>query len=405
MSNLLIFIESSGSGAGEATARAALDMGMVPVVLASNPDAYPFFQKMGVEMIRTDTWSRDGIMAACARARAEHTLAGVGTTAEYFTEVAAEIAHSLGFPGPDPEAVAICRSKDRMRKALDRYPALNPLFRVAETPEQAAEAACSIGFPVILKPVSLTGSTFVRLCADRETVAEHTRGLLLKDSVDGMKMPRRVLLEEYVEGPEFSVEVFEGRSLGVTKKRLGPPPYFIEVGHDFPAELSDSDCAAVADAALKAVEASGLFRGPAHIEIKLGAEGPRVIEVNPRMAGGRIPFLIQYATGIDFARAYIKSLTGEKIIFTRTANRVASIRFITVTENARLEAVLGLDAVRNMPGVEQARFTGEIGREYRVLNSNGDRIGFVIAVGDTMAESAGRAELAIGGIRLQWASK
>ena len=49
----------------------------------------------------------------------------------------------------------------------------------------------------------------------------------------------KVLVEEYVEGPEFSVEVFldDGipRYASVTEKHKGPLPYFVELGHVVPS--------------------------------------------------------------------------------------------------------------------------------------------------------------------------
>ena len=65
--------------------------------------------------------------------------------------------------------------------------------------------------------------------------------------------------------------------------------------------------------ATAAHEALGLGFGPAHTEIRLGPQGPVVIEVNPRLAGGQIPTLVRLATGIDLVGATVDAVIGEGV--------------------------------------------------------------------------------------------
>jgi biotin carboxylase len=402
MREAIIFIESSGSGAGEATAIAARELGMVPVVLCRDAAAYPFFKELSVRTRTADTKSLDALLKACLDLGKEYKIAGIGTTAEYFAEIAARTAKSLQLSGPDPESVAICRAKDRMRTALQHKTGLNPRYFLVETPEEAAKAAESLGLPVIIKPTILSGSALVKLCRDSATVFQHARELLKMEFIDGFRMPSHILVEEYVDGPEFSVEVLNGESLGVTRKKLGPPPFFVEVGHDFPADLNDHDWNAVTEAALQAAEATGLLWGPAHIEVKLNKDGPRVIEVNPRMAGGRIPYLIRHATRIDYASAYVSGLAGRSPEWRKTGKGAASVRFVTVPGDGVFQSISGMEAAKRMKGITEVKMTGGTGKNYTLLRSNGDRIGYIIAVGDSLCESAARAEAALQCLTLHW---
>ena len=401
MKEAIVFVESSGSGAGEATALAARELGFVPIVLGRDLTTYPFLAELSITSLRADTKSQDALLETCLQLGQDYKLAGVGTTAEYYAEIAASIAKQLQLPGPNPESVTTCREKDRMRAALQKTN-LNPRYYLVETPEEAAAATESLGPPVIIKPTILSGSALVQLCKDVDDACQYARKLLQVEFIDGFDMPRHILVEEYVDGPEFSVEVFNGESLGVTKKKLGPPPFFVEIGHDFPADLDDYSWNAVTEAALEAAAAIGLLWGPAHIDVKLGSKGPRIIEVNPRMAGGRIPYLIKYATGGDFASAYVSGLTGRSSKLERTRRASASIRFVTVPGNGIFNGVTGLEAARRMDGVLDFKMTGQIGKNYKLRCSNGDRIGYVIAVGDCIRESATRAETALEYVRLLW---
>jgi hypothetical protein len=67
-----------------------------------------------------------------------------------------------------------------------------------------------------------------------------------------------------------------------------------------------------------------------------------------------------------------------------------------------LRDVRGLESAKSMPGVVELSFSGEIGRRYFPLNSNLDRIGYLIAVGDTVEDSARRAEQAMRAVTLDW---
>src|SRR5207237_1315667 len=136
-------------------------------------------------------------------------LAGVVTSSEYFVAVTARAATRLGLPGADPGAVERCRDKRCQRAALAGSGVAVPAHFPAATPEEAVTAALSIGFPVVVKPADGTGSRGVRLCCDPAEVRDHTAGLLTRRRNErGQPTIPAVLVEEYVEGPEFSVETF-----------------------------------------------------------------------------------------------------------------------------------------------------------------------------------------------------
>ena len=111
----------------------------------------------------------------------------------------------------------------------------------------------------------------------------------------GQRRRPGVLVEEYLVGYEVSVETvtFEGRTevLGVTDKNLGGAPYFAETGDTFPSALPSSVTGPPARTALDALAAIGFDFGAAHTEIKLTADGPRVIEINGRLGGGMADLL------------------------------------------------------------------------------------------------------------------
>src|SRR5207249_7492479 len=104
-----------------------------------------------------------------------------------------------------------------------------------------------------------------------------------------------VLIEEYVEGPEYSVEGFmDGGSVRVaciTSKFLGPEPHFVEAGHVVPGSISEPERRRVVAYVGRVVAALRLDRGPFHAELRCTPHGPLLIEIAARLGGDRIPDL------------------------------------------------------------------------------------------------------------------
>jgi len=235
---VLAMVESNTTGTGRAFAAAAREGGLRPVLLSSRPDRYAWVAEDRVDVARVDTsdpiavaTGAEGVAVASSA-----PLAGLLTSSEYFVAVTARAAAGLGLPGPDPSAVEACRDKRRQRAVLEAAGVAVPAYAAAASAGEAAEVALAIGFPVVVKPADGTGSRGVRLCRDSDEVLGQAAGLLaLRHDERGRPTLPAVLVEEYVEGPECSVETFGAEVVGVTAKHLGRLPTFVEIGHDFPA--------------------------------------------------------------------------------------------------------------------------------------------------------------------------
>jgi S-sulfo-L-cysteine synthase (3-phospho-L-serine-dependent) len=393
---VLALVESNTTGTGRMFAAAARERGLRPVLLSSRPERYPWVVEDGVDVAWADT-NDAAAVAAGARAVAEGGgLAGLVTSSEYFVAVTARATTRLGLPGPDPGAVERCRDKRLQRAALAGSGVPVPAFAASVTSEEAVEAATAVGLPVVVKPVDGTGSRGVRLCDTGDEVRRHTAALLA-DRRDERGQPTlpAVLVEEYVEGPELSVETFGTEVVGITAKYLGPPPWFVEIGHDYPVAAED-----VGAVALAALDALGLGFGPAHTEIRLGARGPVVIEVNPRLAGGRIPTLVRLASGIDLVGATVDAVSGSTRPLPRPGPGHASIRFLVPSRGGRVRRTGGVAAAAAVPGVVDVGIAARPGQRVGGTGSFLDRVGHVIAAGPTATAARTAAETALALLEL-----
>lgn len=391
----LVLIESNTSGTGRLFARAANQQGVRPILLTEDPSRYSYAEQDNLEVLRINTRDEAALLDACERLNSGAGVAGITSSSEYFILMAATLARKLGLPGAPPEVIATCRDKHAQRTCLREAGIGIPAFRSASSMSQAVQAAEELGFPVVVKPVGGTGSIGVRLCADGDEVALHADALLKQERNErGMAIPRRILVEELVAGAEYSVETFGTRLIGITQKYIGHHPHFVEVGHDYPAELTLADEELIWREVTRAAAALGLTWGAAHYELRLATGVPKIIEVNPRLAGGYIPELVRLSTGIDLVAETIRTTLGQEPQLTKMSERHASIRFILSPRDGLLTEWKGLEQARRVTGVEDVQSYAEPGTELRLRGDFRDRIGHVIATGATSAAARTAVQLA-----------
>jgi biotin carboxylase len=374
---VLLFVESNTSGTGRLFVHAARALGFAPVLVTARPEKYAYLGEDGAPEVLAVPRVDEDELEPLLRRRFGGRLAGVTSSSEYRVATAAALAARLGLPGPDAAAVHAARDKSRQRELLAQAGVATPAFRVAGSASEATWAAREIGCPVVVKPVGGTGSMGVRACATSLEAGRHAAALLARAAAAG-EAPR-VLVEELVDGPEFSVEVFSGRVIGITRKHLGRPPHFVETGHDYPAAVPAALARTLADTAARATELLGLGWGPLHWEMRVRGGRAVPIEVNPRLAGGFIPELVRHAEGIDLIRETLRLAVGEEPDLSPRRHRHASIRFLFAPAAGRLEAVEGIEAAREMDSVVDVALYRPLGGEVAIHGDFRDRIGHAMA--------------------------
>ncbi|RUX68138.1 ATP-grasp domain-containing protein, partial [Mesorhizobium sp. M2A.F.Ca.ET.040.01.1.1] len=161
-----------------------------------------------------------------------------------------------------------------------------------------ASAATEIGLPVIVKPaVGSGGSKGVRLCQSADELAEHTTHLLNGEH----KWPSspRILVEQFARGPYYIADTMGTEVFQIATAEFGPAPHFVISEAIYPAVLTHDEHKLIADISQNCLRALDLSWGPTCIEFRWTKLGPVVIEVNPRLAGGVGPQLMQLAYGVD----------------------------------------------------------------------------------------------------------
>ncbi|MEV1156021.1 ATP-grasp domain-containing protein [Micromonospora chokoriensis] len=309
----------------------------------------------------------------------------------------ARINEALGLPAVSTRTAALARDKARMRELLGAR-GLSPVAaRRCASLGEAAEFGGRHGYPIIIKPVDGCGSAAVALARDPDAVEPAFRAAL-GESSSGV-----VLCEEYLDGPEYSVETFSFAGdhlvLGIVGKRLNEGG-FVEIGHVVPATVEPATAEAIRATTSELLDAIGLTDGPAHTEIKVTAHGVRVIETHNRTGGDWIPDLIRMTTGVDLYQLTLGWAAGvvdpvRDVVTTGGA----AIRFCTPPPG-RLVSVTGLDRVGAEPGVVEHGFSRKVGSRVPVVRSSSDRSGYVVARGRTTEEAEQACQRALSHLRV-----
>ncbi|MFJ1751928.1 ATP-grasp domain-containing protein [Kitasatospora sp. NPDC088134] len=342
-----------GADSTRRTIRAARALGLavhltdLPEALAAAPDITAL-----ADRVSALDHERPGTCARWARSGAAGNVRAVFSSREYAQEGAAAVAAALGLPGNPPEVVATVRRKDRCRAALSAAGFRQPAVRLCHDAAQAREFADEVAGPWIVKPRDAMGSIGVALA--------RTPGAL-DDAVTALPGTGPFLVEEYVHGPEFSVEgvLAAGRPvvLAVTAKHVTPPPLFVELAHALPAPVDPEVRRGLAEGAAAAVTALGLRHGVFHVEAWWTPDGPVLGEVHTRFGGDWIHLMLEHVLDADVSDAVLRDLLGlpvpDLVPPAAAPGRGAAVLFPTPPPGT-VAALHGWDRLADLPGVLHA---------------------------------------------------
>ncbi|MEU5686457.1 hypothetical protein DEJ48_34675 [Streptomyces venezuelae] len=297
-----------------------------------------------------------------------------------------EVAEELRAEVNPVTAIRCLSDKHAMRELLARRELSPVAYESAPTRHEVPAAVDRIGLPAVVKPVALAGSRGVFLWREPRDRAAWTT------LVDTYGYDGPFLVEEYLRGPEYSVETLSQdgvhRVVGVTEKVLGPPPLFVEVGHVHPAPLPADRRRAVEELAVRFLTVCGYRFGPAHTEVIWTERGPRIVESQARLGGDRIPRLVELAAGLDMERAVFAGLAGAPAEVPEPT-ATAAVRFFTFPPG-RVDAIRGLERLQRLPYVDELTLRLRPGDTVGEVRDSKARQGHVIVSGSTPGQTRAR---------------
>lgn len=297
----------------------------------------------------------------------------------------AKACEVCGLPGISFDTAIKATDKGEMIKAFEAAGVEHPWYYIIPSKSDLEEVIDKISYPCIMKPTDNAGSRGVVLCQSREEL-EGEYEYSHHESRGGA-----VIIEEYLQGPEFSIEVMvvdgEPHVLQITDKLTTGAPHFVEMGHSQPTRQNEENSEKIKDLACRAVKAVGINIGPAHVEMILTVEGPKMVELGARMGGDCITtHLVPLSTGIDMVGCTIQLACGEQVDINPKFKKGSAIRYFDA-QNGEIQDINGIEEAERLEGVKEVSVVHQVGETIGEIGSSTDRIGFVIAQGET-AEAA-----------------
>lgn len=336
-------------------------------------------------------------------AREEQIDGVIHPCSEVAMNVMGRINDELGLCGVSKEAAIRATNKHLMREAFEAYGAPSPKSRCFNNAEVAWGAFCTdFHGDAILKPSRNSGSRGIAKIPSSIKGEDFAR---LFERAKEESRDKSVMLEQFVEGPEFSVEIIvwnkEVHVLQVTDKKTTEAPYFVELGHSQPSCFPEPIVEAVKRAAMMGVRALKVNNCACHAEIKVQDRQAYIMEIGARLGGDFISTeLTHLSTGIDMVAAAINVALGvEPNLQPITKPQGVAIRYFT-PKPGKVESISNTE-VLNRSDVYNAEIYVKLGDEVREVKSSLDRSGHVIVTAETAKDAIKVAESLIEAVKIE----
>lgn len=299
--------------------------------------------------------------------------------------IAALASDALGLPHNPPAAAAATRNKETMRLALSRAEVPQPLFASLARGEDPTIPAVAIGLPLVVKPLSLSGSRGVIKVDQAEQLPaaiERVLDIARKAGEDG----GRVLLEQFVPGPEVAVEGMLWRGALEVLAVFDKPdhsdgPYFEEMIYVTPSRLEMAVQDEIGRVVQAAVAAIGLREGPIHAELRVDRARPSVIEVAGRSIGGICGRALNFGLlDTSLETLILRHALGRRRGMSRTRN-ASGVMMLPIARTGTFTSIGGLDEAGKVAGIDAIEITAPIGTHLQAVPEADRYLGFIFATG------------------------
>lgn len=322
-------------------------------------------------------------------------------SADRAVPVVAAVAEALGLPGIGTATAHRLTHKRAMRDALGAAGLPQPAHTSLRSAEDIDASLAAVPLPAVLKPVDSGGQRAVFRIESRDELERDLPEAIAESPTD------EALLEGFVEGVEMNGIVIarEGEpSLVTLSDRLRPPGIGFGVGwiHVYPPSIPPEQLRLSSTIAVDAVRALGLRDAIAFPQLIASPDGTvSVVEVAARIPGGQMADLVRHAVGVDLVDVALRQALGEGVpdeVALPRFEQPLAIRFFTAQPGplptGEVTRIGPLDAVLASEGVVQADTYLQLGETIRPVRRDGDRRGYVIAIGDSPEQALARAEAA-----------
>ena len=336
-------------------------------------------------------------------AREEHIDGVIHPCSEVSMNVMGRLNDELGLSGINREQAIRATNKHLMREAFEKGNAPSPKSFLTENVDDAwMYLQNDFSTDGILKPSRNSGSRGIAKVSRDMEKADFVKAydIALNESRD-----KSVLIEQFIEGPEFSIEiiVWNGKVnvLTVTDKKTTGAPHFVELGHNQPSCFSATEVETLKAAAVAGVKALGVNNCTCHAEAKLMEGKAYLMEIGARLGGDFISTeLTHLSTGIDMVAAAINVALGvEPDLKPKEEPKGVCIRYFCPNPG-KLVSISNTEILKD-PRVYLWEIYHKVGDVIPEVTSSLCRSGHVIVTEETPQKAISLAENLIHNVKME----
>jgi len=364
----------------------------VDVVTASEQPST--LEKQNPEGLLTLDFSNPEVAARQAQEYADHyPIDAIIPVDEDTAVIAALVAEVLNLEHNPVEATITAKNKYHMREVLNSRGMKVPSFVLVSLDQHPDILAERIDYPCVVKPVFLSTSRGVMRANNVGELEDALRRLdnIVSDpkiARRGGTLARKALVERFIPGFEVAVEglITDGqfRTLAIFDKPdplYGP--FFEETIYVTPSRLELAVQRKIVETTAEATRAMGLTKGPVHAELRVNQEGPWIIEVAARAIGGLCSQALKFNGDISLEEVIIKNAIGESTSAIQRESSAAGVMMVPIPRAGTLREVLGLDAAKTVPFIEDVVISAHITQKIQPPPEGASYLGFIFSRADT----------------------
>jgi formate-dependent phosphoribosylglycinamide formyltransferase (GAR transformylase) len=336
--------------------------------------------------------------------------------------LAAQASQALGLPHNNVEAAEAARDKLKMRQMLAaagvNSPNFCPFSLQEPTSNVVAQVTVTLGYPAVVKPLSLNGSRGVMRVNDEAELAAAVARLRQMLPMDGHLVNERFLVETYLPGVEVALEgVLENGRLRPLALFDKPDPlegpFFEETIYVTPSRLPQVVQDQIVETAAAGAAALGLQLGSVHAELRVNDAGAWIVEVNGRSIGGLCSQTLRFDMGkmgdselgdseLSLEELILRQACGLPVSHLQREQQASGVMMIPIPHGGILRGFGGVDAAKAVSGIDDVTITAPLNNRLIPLPEGESYLGFIFASGgnpkfveDALRQAHGRLHFEI----------
>lgn len=372
----------------------AKKMGLYTYV-ASIPGNYPGFD-IADQVLYINTTDKESILNTCREENVDGIIV-CGTDVAVPTQ--GYVCDQLGLKGPSYSAAVLAQNKAEMKKAFiqNKVRTADVVYVPIEN-ENPIDECTGIGFPVIFKSIDSSGSRGITKVASPDDIH------YAYEQVKKNTQSDTYIIEKYLSGDEFGAQAFIYD--GEIQFILPHGDYVFQgdtgvpIGHYAPFDISDEiieDAKTQLDAAVSAL---GLDNCAVNADFILCDGKTYVLEIGARAGATCLVEMTGLYYGFNYYEKIIQASIGIKPDFkTSVSTYQPNAEMLFISDKTGVIEQININNIKNKKIVDLS-FDYSIGDEVRQFQKGPDRIGQIIAIGDSVSEAKSIIDDAMNNIEI-----